>query len=64
MSHPNYNLFDSKEEAVMRVVREAIDASLAQIVGTIKDTIEETPPELVAGYGAGRAHAGYRPGRY
>jgi rod shape-determining protein MreB len=29
-------------------VREAIDASLAQIVGTIKDTIEETPPELVA----------------
>ncbi|MGA3030900.1 MAG: rod shape-determining protein [Candidatus Limnocylindrales bacterium] len=29
-------------------IREAIDASLALIVDTVKDTIEETPPELVA----------------
>lgn len=29
-------------------VREALEPSLAQIVDTIKDTIEETPPELVA----------------
>jgi rod shape-determining protein MreB and related proteins len=29
-------------------VREALEGSLAQIVDTIKDTIEETPPELVA----------------
>jgi rod shape-determining protein MreB and related proteins len=29
-------------------VREAIEISVAQIVETIKDTIEETPPELVA----------------
>ena len=29
-------------------IREAIDPSLALIVDTIKDTIEETPPELVA----------------
>jgi len=35
-------------EITAEQVREAIDASLAQIVGTIKDTIEETPPELVA----------------
>jgi rod shape-determining protein MreB and related proteins len=35
-------------EITAEQVREAIDASLAQIVSTIKDTIEETPPELVA----------------
>ena len=35
-------------EITAEQVREAIDASLAQIVGTIKDTIEETPPVLVA----------------
>jgi rod shape-determining protein MreB len=35
-------------EITAEQVREAIDASLAQIVATIKDTIEETPPELVA----------------
>ena len=35
-------------EITAEQVREAADASLAQIVGTIKDTIEETPPELVA----------------
>ena len=29
-------------------IREAIEISVAQIVDTIKDTIEETPPELVA----------------
>jgi rod shape-determining protein MreB len=29
-------------------VREALDGSVGQIVETIKDTIEETPPELVA----------------
>ena len=29
-------------------IREAIEGSVAQIVDTIKDTIEETPPELVA----------------
>jgi rod shape-determining protein MreB len=29
-------------------IREAIEVSVAQIVDTIKDTIEETPPELVA----------------
>jgi rod shape-determining protein MreB len=29
-------------------VREALEPSVAQIVDTIKDTIEETPPELVA----------------
>jgi rod shape-determining protein MreB len=29
-------------------IREAIEMSVAQIVDTIKDTIEETPPELVA----------------
>ena len=29
-------------------IREAIEPSVAQIVETIKDTIEETPPELVA----------------
>ena len=29
-------------------IREAIEASLALIVETIKDTIEETPPELLA----------------
>ena len=29
-------------------IREAIDASLVLIIDTIKDTIEETPPELVA----------------
>ncbi len=35
-------------EITAEQVREAIDASLAQIVSTIKDAIEETPPELVA----------------
>jgi rod shape-determining protein MreB len=35
-------------EITAEQVREAIDASLAQVVSTIKDTIEETPPELVA----------------
>jgi rod shape-determining protein MreB len=35
-------------EITAEQIREAIDASLAQIVSTIKDTIEETPPELVA----------------
>jgi rod shape-determining protein MreB len=29
-------------------IREAIEPSVVQIVDTIKDTIEETPPELVA----------------
>ena len=29
-------------------IREAIEPSVAQIVDTVKDTIEETPPELVA----------------
>ena len=29
-------------------MRESIDASLAQVISTIKDTIEDTPPELVA----------------
>jgi rod shape-determining protein MreB len=29
-------------------IREAIEPSVIQIVDTIKDTIEETPPELVA----------------
>jgi rod shape-determining protein MreB len=29
-------------------VREAIEPSVVQIVDTIKDTIEDTPPELVA----------------
>ena len=29
-------------------IREALDPSLSLIVDTIKDTIEETPPELVA----------------
>ena len=29
-------------------VREAIEPSVSQIIVTIKDTIEETPPELVA----------------
>src|SRR5256885_2047614 len=29
-------------------IREAIEGSVVQIVDTIKDTIEETPPELVA----------------
>lgn len=35
-------------EITAEQMREAIDSSLAQIVGIIKDTIEETPPELVA----------------
>jgi rod shape-determining protein MreB and related proteins len=35
-------------EITAEQVREANDASIAQIVSTIKDTIEETPPELVA----------------
>jgi len=35
-------------EITAEQVREAIDASLAQIISIIKDTIEETPPELVA----------------
>jgi rod shape-determining protein MreB len=35
-------------EITAEQVREAIDASLAQVISTIKDTIEETPPELVA----------------
>ncbi len=35
-------------EITAEQVREAVDASLAQIVSTIKDAIEETPPELVA----------------
>jgi rod shape-determining protein MreB len=35
-------------EITAEQVREAVDASIAQIVSTIKDTIEETPPELVA----------------
>ncbi|MEA2026575.1 MAG: rod shape-determining protein [Chloroflexota bacterium] len=35
-------------EITAEQMREAIDSSLAQIVGTIKDAIEETPPELVA----------------
>src|SRR6186713_3470522 len=29
-------------------IREAIEPSVAQIIDTVKDTIEETPPELVA----------------
>jgi rod shape-determining protein MreB and related proteins len=29
-------------------VRDALEASVQQIVDTIRDTIEETPPELVA----------------
>ena len=32
----------------IEVLAEAIEVSVAQIVDTIKDTIEETPPELVA----------------
>src|SRR5688500_2370796 len=36
------------DEITAEQVREATDASSAQIVSTIKDTIEETPPELVA----------------
>jgi rod shape-determining protein MreB and related proteins len=35
-------------EITAEQVREAVDASIAQIVSTIKDAIEETPPELVA----------------
>jgi len=29
-------------------VREALEVSVQQLVDTVKDTIEETPPELVA----------------
>ena len=56
-------------EITAEQVREAIDASLAQIVSTIKDAIEETPPELVADIvdqgivlaGGGALAAGPRP---
>ena len=52
-------------------IREAIEVSVAQIVDTIKDTIEETPPELVADImdqgivlaGGGALLAGPRPAR-
>src|SRR5438270_399690 len=35
-------------EVTSAQIREAIDPSVEQIVGAVKDTIEETPPELVA----------------
>ena len=52
-------------------IREAIEPSVAQIVDTVKDTIEETPPELVADImdqgivlaGGGALLAGPRPAR-
>ena len=52
-------------------IREAIEPSVVQIVDTIKDTIEETPPELVADImdqgivlaGGGALLAGPRPPR-
>ncbi|MBW3535149.1 MAG: rod shape-determining protein, partial [Gemmatimonadetes bacterium] len=35
-------------EVTSAQIREAIDPSVQQIVDSVKDTIEETPPELVA----------------
>jgi rod shape-determining protein MreB len=35
-------------EVTSAQIREAIDPSVQQIVDAVKDTIEETPPELVA----------------
>ena len=42
-------------------IREAIEVSVAQIVDTIKDTIEETPPELVAAWTRSTNSAGESP---